>query len=264
MATQQAEVVYTLNIGNGEWVVEDGGDEGQTLPGERRPFEVTLHNARTSPTSFDKEGFFLLPHETQVTDFYDEQQVTNTYYKEVEQLLLNNIPSAKQIHIFDHTRRSSSKEIQKKYGIRPSAGNVHGDYTPQSGINRIRTLFPTEADELLKKKYYIVNVWRPSVGVAESFPLAFIDSQTTEVEDYLNLKRIEKNRVGEIQQIKPSPRHMWYFYPNMQRNEVAIFKTFDSTEGKKTVPHTAASLLPAVANPPPRESIEIRAVVFLE
>eukprot|EP01098_Paradermamoeba_levis_P007645 TRINITY_DN3176_c0_g1_i2.p1 TRINITY_DN3176_c0_g1~~TRINITY_DN3176_c0_g1_i2.p1 ORF type:complete len:274 (-),score=69.19 TRINITY_DN3176_c0_g1_i2:40-828(-) len=261
--TIRAKVVYTLNIGNGEWVVEEGGDEGTTIPGENKTFEISLTDGRTLPLSIEKEGVILRPHDTKVANFYDEKEVTTTYYPEVEQILLQNVPGAKRVFIFDHTRRSSSKEIQQKYQIRPGAQVVHGDYTPQAGLNRIRHLFPDEADELLKKRFVIANVWRSSVGTVKTFPLAFVNAQTTQPEDYFTLKRIEKNRVGEIQLVKENPQHQWLYFSEMKREEVAIFKTFDSA-GTPTTPHTAANLVDEVPDAPARESIEVRSIIFLE
>jgi len=258
----KATVQYTLNVGNGVWTVEEAGEEGRTMPGERRRFEVTLLDARDMDNlSIHKEGVILRPYETKVTDWYSDEEVFNTYYPEISEILLKTIPDAKRIKVFDHTRRSSSLEIQNKFKIRPSAATVHADYSENSGLNRIRQLFPEEAEELLKKHFLIVNVWRP-LKTVEAYPLAFIDAQTTNSDDFLHLKRIEKNRVGEICLLKYNPKHSWYYFPEMSRNEVTIFKTFDS-EGYKTTPHTAANILGQPENVS-RESIEIRAVVFVE
>jgi len=203
---------------------------------------------------------------TQVSDFYDEDEVTKIYYPEIEALLYKEIPEAEKVVIFDHTRRATSDELRKTLKLRPQANGVHNDYTLNSGPKRVRDLFPENAEELLKKRFLIMNVWRP-VRTVESFPLAFVNAQSVPFEDYLTLYRITKDRVGEIQQVKYNDKHEWHFFPKMERNEVAVFKTFDSLEQEglsRFTPHTAVTVVNEPPKAPPRESIEIRALVFFK
>jgi len=175
-----------------------------------------------------------------------------------------SVDDASRVFVFDHTRRASSKETREAQKIRPVASIVHSDYTVDSGVKRVRDLFP-EAEDLLKKRFLIINVWRP-VKTVESFPLAFLDAHTISMEDFVTLQRIDKGRVGEIQHVKFSERHKWYYFPKMERNEIAVFKTYDSHVEEvisRFTPHTAVSVVGVPENAPPRESIEVRAFVFL-
>ena len=38
---------------------------------------------------------------------------------------------------------------------------VHIDHTARSGPQRVRDLLPDEADELLKGRVQVINLWRP-------------------------------------------------------------------------------------------------------
>jgi len=256
-------VQYTINVGDGNWYVKDVDD--QNLPCEFKDYEVTLINARGKPFSVHKEGFFLTKHDTKVTDFYSEEEVKNIYFPEIEEFLHKLFPEASRVFVYDHERRASSKEIRDARKVRPTANYVHNDYSSNSGPKRVRLVFSEEeADNLLKKRFMVINVWRPSVGTVESFPLAFVDTQNVVMEDYLPLQRFAQGRVVEILNVKYSERHKWYYFPKMERNEVAVFKTYDShvEEGiSRFTPHIAARV-PVTENTPPRESIEVRAFGF--
>jgi len=261
-------VRYTENVGDGKWIVEEGADEGKTIPGERKDYEVTIHNARpiNNSLSVHREGFVLVNHTTKVSNFYNEEEVKTVYYPEIESLLLKQFPDASRVFIFDHTNRTSSKELSASLKIRPHANGAHNDYTENSGIKRVRDLFPEDAERLLKKRFLIINVWRP-VKKVETAPLALVDNQTTDLEDFLVIYRILSDRVGEIQQVKYNEKHKWYYFPKMERHEALVFKTFDSHVERgisRFTPHTAVKIIDEPENLPPRESVEVRALVFLE
>jgi len=54
--------------------------------GNYQNFVVRVHNARpyADDLSLDRQAFILTKHDTQVRDFYDEQELKTAYYKEVE------------------------------------------------------------------------------------------------------------------------------------------------------------------------------------
>ena len=59
-------------------------------------------------------------------------------------------------------------------------------------------------------------------------------------------------------------RHEWFYFPDMQVNEVLLIKTYDSMEDGRArfTIHTAFDDPTAAADAPPRESIETRAFAF--
>ena len=69
----------------------------------------------------------------------------------------------------------------------------------------------------------------------------------------------------EICQSSHSDLHKWYFYPEMNRDEVLMFKTYDSEE-KPFIPtlHSAFDHPDTPEGASPRESIEVRAVCFFD
>ena len=58
--------------------------------------------------------------------------------------------------------------------------------------------------------------------------------------------------------------HLWYSVPGMEAEEVLLLKCYDSkTDGRaRFAPHTAFADPTPPADAPPRESIELRALVF--
>ena len=61
-----------------------------------------------------------------------------------------------------------------------------------------------------------------------------------------------------------SPEHLWWYFSNMTRDEVLMFKFHDSdrTRALRT-PHTAFHD-PSFANARTRESIEVRSLAYFE
>ena len=74
------------------------------------------------------------------------------------------------------------------------------------------------------------------------------------------------NRVGETYGVTYNPAHRWFYVPEMQPDEALLLKCFDSaTDGRaRFAPHTAFEDPTAPADVLPRESIEIRTLVFHE
>lgn len=104
-------------------------------------------------------------------NFTSNESIWERYYPEVERLLLEYIPEAKGIRLFDHTVRLIG-------GNRPPVLRVHIDQTKAAAIGRVRAVLPEEADELLKTRVRIINVWRPLNEPVQCSPLAFADSTT--------------------------------------------------------------------------------------
>ncbi len=220
--------------------------------------------------SLDVEGFQLQQLPTQIDDFYDDEQIVDVYEPRVKQMLLG-VTGAKQIEIFDHTRRSSSKKIQQQKGIRESASVIHNDYTAKSGLSRLEdffTLYPHKNSgvefTVENRSFSIVNVWRSINGPIRNYPLAMCDATSVSQEDLMTIQRKSKERIGEIQLAIYNSGHRWYYFPDMQMDEAILFKTFDSrADGRaRFTLHTAFDDPNADDGAPPRESLETRCFVF--
>jgi hypothetical protein len=68
----------------------------------------------------------------------------------------------------------------------------------------------------------------------------------------------------QLELVSWNPQHTWYYYPDMNREEVLLIKTFDSAldgRARRSI-HTAFDNPLAPVDAPPRESIESRLLVF--
>lgn len=215
--------------------------------------------------SLDEEGFGLMLHASAVRDFYDDGEVKRVYYREAEQLL-KQLTGADRIHIFDHTvrRRVPGGEDRRGGVPRQPVPRVHVDHTETSGPQRVRDLLPDDASELLAGRVQIINLWRPIRGPLRDAPLAVCDAQSVRPEDLVPSDLVYPNRVGETYSVTFDPEHRWYYVPEMRTDEVLLLKCYDSkTDGRaRFAPHTAFIDPTTPANAPPRESIELRALVF--
>jgi hypothetical protein len=229
------------------------------------PRRVTMHNGRLETGGFvlDREGFRFVRHDTKVVDFNNEDEVRRVYYPEMEALVKAET-GAKRVVVFDHTLRTADEEDRQTRKLREVVQRVHNDYTEWSGQQRVRDLLPDEAEELLKRRFAIVQVWRPIRHPVETFPLAICDARSVAPEDLVVSERRYPNRIGQTYAVTYNPEHRWYWFPLMQREEALVFKVYDSLRDGRArfTAHTAFDDPSAPAGARPRESIEIRTLAF--
>src|ERR1700694_2798400 len=227
---------------------------------------LPIHDVRpiSQAVSLDREGFALVRQRSSVKDFYDEDEVTNVYYPEAERLI-KAATGADRVFVFDHTVR---KRVQgapdRDNGLRQPVERVHVDHTEKSGPQRVRDLIPDEAEQLLKGRVQIINLWRPIRGPLLDSPLAVCDARTVKPSELVAADLAYPNRIGETYSVKYNPDHQWFYVPKMTADEILLLKCFDSeTDGRaRFAPHTALADPTPPPDAPPRESIELRTLVF--
>jgi len=263
----EAPVTYTVRTDE-KPVTKTVGPGGRLREskGSYQPHQVKLYNGRpmTNELSLDKNGFILLNEPTQVSNFWDTEQITGCYYRESEQLILK-MTGAQDVLIFDHTLRSQDPQQQENHFAREPVSMVHNDYTAWSGPQRVRDLLPKDkAEARLEKRVSIIQVWRPIRGPVEAWPLAFCLPQSVQKEDLIASERRHPNRVGEIYLLSYNPEHQWVYFPKMTTDEVLLFRCYESlTDGRvRFTAHTSFDDPGTPKGASPRESIELRALVF--
>ncbi|KAL8822340.1 MAG: hypothetical protein Q9191_006921 [Dirinaria sp. TL-2023a] len=223
--------------------------------------EVTVNDIRGHETEYnlDRSAFAALTNipPSAEKDFTDDASVKQNYYPEVEQLLLDHVPGAKRIFLFDHTVRRASPNAH-----RAPVTRAHIDQTPSSAAARIRHHLPAEADELLRSRYRIINVWRPINGAVESFPLGFADSATVPDEALVGIEHRYPDRTGETAAVKHTDGQRWCYWSGIDDSERILLECYDSENPKGRVPHSAFVDPRSGEGAKPRESIEVRALVF--
>lgn len=260
----------------------------------------TMHNIRGHEHEFgtDISGFAVYNSPAREKKFTSDAAVRSAYYAEVESLLRSKLPGVKKVVIFDHTIRRRTEGSPRQ-----PVQQVHVDQSPGAAEARVRRHLPAdEADELLKGRYQIINVWRPIDNPASDFPLAVIDWRSTVPEDFIAVDLLYPRRdsldaddddrgkerladpstatstegyevKGETLSVAPSERHRFYYVKDMTPDEVMLLKCFDSRgEGMEKgvkglalrTPHTAFVDPQTPADAPGRQSIEVRCLIFYE
>ena len=245
---------------------QGGADAALDIGAEFEEREVAIHDARLlrPPATLDREGFALLPHPTQVEDFYALNGARASYEAEIAELVLTASGGAEAL-VFDHTLRSDSRDIRGARRSREAASVIHNDYTDASAVKRLHDLLPpAEVERRLQSRFAIVNVWRSIAGTVLTSPLACCDAATVQHGDLVAAERRAADRIGELQLVRWNPAHRWYYFPEMGRDEVLLIKTFDSAvdgPARRSI-HTAFANPLAPPDAAARESMESRLLVF--
>ncbi|KAI0195582.1 hypothetical protein EV127DRAFT_153885 [Xylaria flabelliformis] len=295
------------------WTKVDAGGTSYSHESVTRP----VHNLRNeAPSEFntDISGFGLFTWPSGEKEFVDDAAVRGPYYDDVVALLYDNcdaLPSnagtgkggannkVHKVVIFDHTIRR-----RQPGAARGPVQQVHVDQTPAAAAARVRRhLPPAEAEELLKHRFQLINVWRPISHPATDHPLAVIDWRSTVPEDFTPVDLLYPKRAdsvmddddrgkeklpdktndrystegyeprGETMGVLANENHRFYYVKDMTPEEVLLLKCYDSwgegePDGKKGLavrtPHTAFEDPTTPKDAKPRESIEVRALVFYE
>ena len=157
-----AEIPYVVNTGE-KLINETFGPNNirRRRTGIQEMKRVNIHNGRChlDRLSLDGTGFILVQHSTNVTDFFDRDQVQSIYFPEVERLI-QETSGARRVVLFDHTLRSGDEGEREARLIREPVLSAHNDYTEASGQQRVREILPDEAEDLLRRRFAIIQVWR--------------------------------------------------------------------------------------------------------
>ena len=226
---------------------------------------VAIRDARPliGQLSLDKEGFVLLHHQSAVKNFYDEDEIKSVYYPECERVM-KEATGAARVVAFDHIVRNAAMAALEGSCIKIPAKRVHNDYTAWSSPKRVRDLMGDEAEELLKHRFAIINLWRPIRGPVLESPLTLCDAQSLAEEDLVASDLRYPDRTGETYAITYNPNQRYYYFPKMQPDEPVLIRCFDSapTGAARFSAHTGFDDPTSPPDAPPRESLEVRMLVF--
>ena len=271
-ATQADNRSVTADIGyavdTGTKPVNETFEAGQIIrrrtgETEQRPMHIRDGRPLAAEFSLDRNGFAFVDHKTAVADFFDPAQLETVYYPEVQRLI-QAVSGASRVVVFDHTLRTGDLAERETRKIREPVLWAHNDYTEWSGPQRVREILPDEAEQLLRHRFAIIQVWRAINQPIQSNPLALADARSVAASDLLTAERRYPHRVGETYQLTYNPAHRWFYFPEMTRDEALVFKVYDSAKDGRArfTPHTSFSDPTSPADAPPRQSIEVRTFAF--
>ena len=252
-------------VDTGEKLVTDQSGSHVERSGEYQWHDMEIRDGRPlrGQLSLDRDGFALVDHASAVSDFFDDEERRAVYHAEVEALVKQHSGAAR-VFVFDHTLRADSEAAREAKRVNEPVRVAHNDYTDRSGPQRVRDLLPDEADDLLSRRFAIINVWRPIGRPVETAPLALCDARSIAFGNLVPTERRTEERVGEVQLLSHSPAHRWFYFPQMQPDEVVLIKCFDSNKDgtARFAAHSAFDDPTAAPGARPRESIETRTFAF--
>ncbi|MFU2762113.1 CmcJ/NvfI family oxidoreductase [Pseudomonas aeruginosa] len=103
-------------------------------------------------------------------------------------------------------------------------------------------------------------------GTPQRAPLALLDARSLAFDDLVASDLVYRDKVGETYSVKPNPEHRWYYYPRLLPEEALLLKIYDSREDAQARlgAHTAFDDPCTPADAPPRQSIELRCLLFFD
>ena len=151
------KTTLTYCVDDGTMPVNETKDMITKMPSYSGNFDehiVTIKNARQIPQHLNLEvnGFELVKHNSQVKDFINKEELTNTYYPEIKALVTKHTTASKVV-IFDHTVRTGDDKKRETMLLREPVRRVHNDYTEWSGPQRVRDIMLEEAEDFLQKRF---------------------------------------------------------------------------------------------------------------
>ena len=227
------------------------------------PVEIKDIRGHEQRFSLEEAGLQVVSHVSAIDDYYDDKKVRGIYMPEME-ALVKRVTGALRVHAFDYNVRCQAYSEQKVHMARMPVRFVHNDYTDTSGPQRVRDLMGDESEALLKRRFAVINVWKPIVGPVQRTPLAVCDARSLEPGDLIDTSLLYRDRIGQIQLASHRPGHRWYYLSNMQADEALLLKCFDSARDGRArfTAHTAFDFVDTPADAPDRQSIEVRTLAF--
>jgi hypothetical protein len=143
------------------------------------------------------------------------------------------------------------------------AGWAHLDYDPQEAqVQLEETLALNGRVGAPYSRYVLYQGWRALSDPPQDYPLALCDSRTIDLADIVpieyHLQSGPRDVTYRSRGARYSERHAWWYFPDMTRDEMIVFKGFDSAASETpSVLHTAFEDATSGATAP-RISVETR------
>ncbi|KAF2446064.1 hypothetical protein P171DRAFT_483444 [Karstenula rhodostoma CBS 690.94] len=200
-------------------------------------------------------------------DFANPTTVQNVYLAKVQDLLREALGTP-NVAILEYLvrRRDTSFPLSPgtEYEFAQPVPNAHIDFSPKGISDIVIDRYGKErGQQLLKHHYKIVNVWKPLFGPLLDWPLVFCRLSSTEPDDIEVMDNVFPNVIEESINIHYSTQQDWCYLDRQMDTEAIIFQGGDSKLGVcGGVPHCSFQDKRQGPSVRPRESVEVRALVF--
>lgn len=225
---------------------------------------VRIVNARSRLTSLDEEGFCLMRHRSSVANLESRKAVLCVYGREMERLVCELTGAAKVTAAPLGVMRVGESASPPAAVHRP-VRFVHADHSDESATKILHRRFATSTGQKLPEgRYAIYHTWRALTPAPQDAPLALCDARSVAAQDGIAADSIldfpgSRADRTEVTLFRYNAAHRWHYFPDMTREEVLVFKDFDSDSTRcQRVPHSAFSDPTCLAGVPPRVSLDLQ------
>ncbi|RYP60498.1 hypothetical protein DL770_009984 [Monosporascus sp. CRB-9-2] len=233
---------------------------------ERKPILVRDFRPLQNARSLYEYGFTSakLSRSFTAADFGTNEEVVESYYPAIEEVLRQSYPDANEIKILEHDYRKRHAQFPNGENFENQQPSVlaHIDFTMKSAARTAEAAFKIAPDRY--RRLVTVNFWKSFQGPGNDWPLAVCDRRTfRRGHNSSAVDVVYHDSFTENESMHHSPEYRWYYFKDLRDDEVIVFVQTDSDEeGGGGVPHVSFFNPEADDNALPRRSIEVRAFVF--
>ena len=240
------------------------------------PYPVVIRNARLAgPFTLDEHGFCLGQHDTAISDWQNQYGPDAAYAVEVAQVVMR-LSGADLVVPMGGMMRSAA---QTSATVQPPAAEAHVDFT-QACAGRI-------AERLYRSarpggpgyhRFIAFSLWRALSPPPQDMPVALCEGRSVGDDEGTHNTKVDVAEIpsgdalyapieGEENMAAAtifhhSPAHRWWYFPDMQPEEVILIKFYDSDHDTAwRCPHTAFRDTTR-PDAQPRRSMEFRGMAY--
>ena len=240
------------------------------------PYPVTIRNARLAgPFTLDEHGFCLARHHTAISDFQNQYAPDSAYAAEVA-AVAKRLTGADTVIALGGMMRDAAATSAT---VQPPAAEAHVDFTERCAERRAAALYHKAHPQGSGYRRFIgFSLWRALSAPPQDMPLALCEGRSVRDDEGTHNTKVDVAEIptgdalyapiaGEEDMLAAtifhhSPAHRWWYFPDMQPEEVVFIKLYDSDHTRAwRCPHTAFrdTTRPDAR---PRRSMEFRALAY--
>ena len=218
------------------------------------PYPVTIRNARLAgPFTLDEHGFCLGQHHTDITDWQGNYAADSAYATQVAQVAMRLSGADLVVPMGGMMRASDSTSAS----VQPPAAEAHVDFTESCAARIAERLYRTaHLQGPGYRRFIAFSLWRALSEPPQDMPVALCEGRSVRDDEGTHNTKVDVTEIptgdalyapieGEENMsaatiFRYSPAHRWWYFPDMQPDEVIFIKFYDSDHGKAwRCPHTA-------------------------
>jgi hypothetical protein len=240
------------------------------------PYPVTIRNARLAgPFTLDEHGFCLGQHHSGISDWESSYRPDSPYAAQVCEVAMRLSGADVVVPMSGMVRTSGPTSAT----VQPPAAEAHVDFTQSSAARIAETIYrKAHPNGPGYQRFIAFSLWRALSPPPQDMPLALCEGGSVRDDEGTHNTKVDVTEIptgdalyapiaGEENMAAAtifhySPGHRWWYFRDMQADEVIFIKFYDSDHSKAwRCPHTAFRDTSCV-NAIPRRSIEFRAIAY--